>query len=59
MLDEGRRMVGPLVKISDSPMFDVAIGSCDGAEVYELVGLYILQKLASSYSEGNIGLYHN
>ena len=35
----------PWVKRGDSPMFDVAMGCYDGAEVCELVGLYILHKL--------------
>ena len=40
-------------------MFDVAMGSYDGAEVCELVGLYILRKLTSAYPNGNIGLYRD
>lgn len=40
-------------------MFDVAMGSYDGAEVCELVGLYILHKLTSAYPSGNIGLYRD
>ena len=49
----------PWVKKGDSPMFDVAMGSYDGAEVCELVGLYILYKLTSTYPNGNIGLYRD
>ena len=47
----------PWVKRGDSPMFDVAMGCYDGAEVCELVGLYILHKLTSAFPDGNIGLY--
>ena len=35
------------------------MGSYDGAEVCELVGLYILHKLTSTYPSGNIGLYRD
>jgi len=47
------------VKRGDSPMFDVAMGCYDGAEVCELVGLYILHKLTSAFPDGNIGLYRD
>ena len=49
----------PWVKKGDSPMFDVAIGCYDGAEVCELVGLYILHKLSSQFPEGDISLYRD
>ena len=49
----------PWVKRGTSPMFDVAMGSYDGAEVCELVGLYIIHKLTSAYPNGNIGLYRD
>ena len=49
----------PWVKRGDSPMFDVAMRCYDGAEVCELVGLYILHKLASAFPDGNIGLYRD
>jgi len=49
----------PWVKRGDSPMFDVAMGCYDGAEVCELVGLYILHKLTSAFPDGNIGLYRD
>ena len=32
---------------NDNPDFDVTMGSCDGAEVCELVGLYIQNNLAT------------
>ena len=40
-------------------MFDVAMGSCDGAEICELVGLYILSELNAIHSDGSIGLYRD
>ena len=40
-------------------MFDVAMGSYNGAEVCELVGLFILHKLNTVYSNGNICLYRD
>ena len=40
-------------------MFDVAMGSYDGAEVCELVGLYILHKFTTAFPNGNIGLYRD
>ena len=49
----------PWVKAGESPMFDVAMGSYDGAEVCELVGLYILHKLTTAFPNGNIGLYRD
>ena len=38
-------------------MFDVTIGSFEGAEACELVGLFILNDLANKYGTNNIGLY--
>ena len=40
-------------------MFDVAMGCYDGAEVCELVSLYILHKLTSTYTNGSIDLYRD
>ena len=40
-------------------MFDVAMGSYDGAEVCEWVGLYILHKPTTTFPIGNIGLYRD
>ena len=43
-----------------SPQFDVAMGSFDGAEVCELIGLYMLYHLSSVIGDKmNIGLYRN
>ena len=35
------------------------MGSFDGAEVCELVGLYLLKILKSEFGEKNIGLYRD
>ena len=35
------------------------MGSYDGAEIYELVGLFILNNLGKSFGKGNIGLYRD
>ena len=40
-------------------MFDVAIGSFDGAEICELVGLFVLDKLALDLENCNVGLYRD
>ena len=39
-------------------MFDVTMGSYDGAKVCELVGLFILHQL-SAYPNGSIGLHRD
>lgn len=38
-------------------MFDVPMGSYDGAEVCKLVCLLIVHRLNTAYPKGNIGLY--
>ena len=43
----------------DNPNFDVTMGSFDGAEVCELVGLYLLNILKSEFGGKNIGLYRD
>jgi hypothetical protein len=40
-------------------MFHVAMGSYDGAEICELVGLFILDKLRAEFKNDNIGLYRD
>ena len=40
-------------------MFDVTMGSNDGAEVCELIGLYILNRLSEKYGKDNVGLYRD
>ena len=48
----------PWVK-KESGEFDVTMGSYDGAEICELVGLFLLSKLSSQFGKGNIGLYRD
>ena len=40
-------------------LFDVTMGSFDGAEICELVGLFILNHLGKSFAKENIGLYRD
>ena len=40
-------------------MFDITMGSYDGAETCELVGLYLLHKLSSIIPSSEIGLYRD
>ena len=39
--------------------FDVTMGSYDGSETAEIVGLFILDKLASKFGINNVGLYRD
>ena len=43
----------------DNPDFDVTMGSYDGAEVCESVGLYILDFLTKEFGGDRIGLYRD
>ena len=43
----------------DNPGFDVTMGSFDGAEVCELVGLYLLDILRQEFAENKIGLHRD
>ena len=47
------------VKKEGNPLFDVTMGSYDEAEVCELVGIYLLGKLASLIGTKNVGLYRD
>ena len=47
------------MKKDNDGMFDVTMGSFDGAEVCKLVGLFILNDLANKYGTNNIGLYRD
>ena len=49
----------PWKKKDSESLFDVTMGSFDGAEVCELVGLYILDILAKEYGKERIGLYRD
>ena len=40
-----------------SQSFDVVIGSFDEAEICDLVGLFVLDRLASVRGKENVGLY--
>ena len=44
------------MKKSSNDLFDVIMGSFDGAEMCELVGCYLLSLLTEMYGQ-NIGLY--
>ena len=44
-------------KKNHSDMFDVTMGSFDGAEVCELIGLFLLNNLSEKYGKNNVGLY--
>ena len=48
-----------LVKKGDVNLFDVTMGSYDGAEVCELVRIYILHNLAKIYGKENIDVYRD
>ena len=43
----------------ESGLFDVTMGAYDGAEVCEIVGIYLLYLLSSKCSKQNIGLYRD
>ena len=43
----------------ESGLFDVTMGAYDGAEVCELIGIYLLSILSSKYNKKNIGLYRD
>ena len=49
----------PWVKKDDSEDFDVPIGCFDGAEVCELVGRFILNKLKNVFQSNTFGLYRD
>ena len=46
-------------KRGNTDLFDVTMGSHDGAKVCELVGLLILDKLQTVFKNDNIGLYRD
>ena len=39
--------------------FDVSMGAYDGAEICELVGMFLLKELAREFNKENIGLYRD
>ena len=40
-------------------LFDVTMGAYDGAEIYELVGTFILDKISCKYIKQDVGLYRD
>ena len=44
---------------NNSSLFDVTMSSFDGAEVCELVGLYIIYILTNRFNNNDIGLYRD
>ena len=47
------------MKKNGQDLFDVTMGSYDGAEVYELVGTFILSQLCQKLQKQNVGLYRD
>jgi len=47
------------VKKGTNPNFGITMGSFDWAEICELVGLYLLEKLSAIVEKSNIGLYRD
>ena len=43
----------------EGKLFDVTMGAYNGAEVCELVGIFMLNKISEKYDENNIGLYRD
>ena len=50
---------GAWVKKDGNSLFDVTMGSSDGPEVCELVGLYLLNKIKPLLGSNNVGLYRD
>ena len=46
-------------KKDSNSLFDVTMGSYDGAEIRELVGLFMLNNLGQKFGKENIGLYRD
>ena len=38
-------------------LFDVTVGAYDGADIYELVGAFLLNKISEKYDKNSISLY--
>ena len=49
----------PWVKRNNNSLFDVTMGYFDGAEICELVGLYILNDLSRKFEKDFVGLYRD
>ena len=52
-------MAQPWVKKTGTENFDVPMGCYDGAEVWELVGCYILNQLSTVMRKELVGLYRD
>jgi hypothetical protein len=46
-------------KKNNASLFDVTMGSYDGAEICELVGLFILKEISDKFGKENVGLYRD
>ena len=46
-------------KKNHSDMFDVTMGTFDGADVCELIGLFLVNNLSEKYGKDNVGLYRD
>ena len=44
------------VKKGNNSLFDITMGSYDGAEICELIGLYLLNRLSTIIDKSNVGL---
>ena len=40
-------------------LFDMTMGMCDGAELFKLVRIYMLNVLFKKYNKNNFGLYRD
>ena len=49
----------PWIKNNNSDLFDATMGSYDGAEICELVDLFILNRLRKKFGKKNLGLYRD
>jgi hypothetical protein len=49
----------PWIKRNNNSLFDVTMGCFDGAEICELVGLYILNDLSRKFGKDFVGLYRD
>ena len=47
------------IKKNHDSLFDVTMGSYDGAEICELVGLFLLNNLAERFGKESVGLYRD
>ena len=50
---------GPWIRRNDDTLFDVTQGSYDGAEVCEIVGIFLLNLLQDRFGKGCVGLYRD